>query len=64
MPFENIVGRGENANNQHISAFTTMFPTLPEQKFTLETVFTFLSANATDFVIWKRDKTHCVCLWI
>ena len=28
-PFENIVGKGENAGNQHFLLFPTMFSTLP-----------------------------------
>ena len=29
-PFENIVGKGENAGNQHFLLFPTMFSTLQE----------------------------------
>ena len=31
--FENIEGKGENANNQHFSPFPTMFSTLPNTNF-------------------------------
>ena len=31
--FENIVGKGENAGNQHFLLFPTMFSTLPNTTF-------------------------------
>ena len=41
--FENIVGKGENAGNQH---FLTMFPTLPKPNFSFSFTIILLSANA------------------
>ena len=43
-PFEIIVGKGENAGNQH-SHFLTMFSTLPNTNFNFSFTFTLSSAN-------------------
>ena len=45
-PFENIVGKGENAGNQRFLLFFTMFSTLPNVNFNLGVTFILLSANA------------------
>ena len=43
---ENIVGKGENAGNQHFLLFPTMFSTLSPKKFNFSVTFILLSANA------------------
>ena len=44
--FENIVGKGENAGNQHFSPFPTMFSTHSKTNFSLSATFILLSSNA------------------
>ena len=44
-PFENIVGKGENAGNQHF-LFPTMLSTLPNTNFYFSFTIILCSANA------------------
>ena len=44
--FENIVGKGENAGNQHFLLCPTMFSTLSEREIIISAIFIMLSANA------------------
>ena len=44
--FENIVGKVENAGDQHFSPFPTMFSTLPKPIFNTSFTFILSSANA------------------
>ena len=44
-PIENTVEKGENAGNEHISPFPTMFSTCPETNFSFSVTFILLSAN-------------------
>ena len=52
--FENIIGKGENAGNQHFLLFSTMFPTLLKKNFIFSVTFIFLSANAFDLDLSKN----------
>ena len=45
-PFENIMGIGENAGNQHFLLFPQYFITLPNTKFNFFLAFILSSANA------------------
>ena len=45
-PFENIVGKRENAGNQHFLLFPTMFSTLHKTNFMFSVTFILLSVNA------------------
>ena len=47
-PFENIVGKGENAGNQHFLLFPHFFSTRPQTNFICSITFIFSSANAFD----------------
>ena len=44
--FENIVGKGENANNQHFLIFPQCFLPFPKQAFVFLFKFIMSSANA------------------
>ena len=44
--FENIVGKGENAGNQHFLLFPIMFSTLLKTNFNIWVTFTLSSANS------------------
>ena len=44
--FENIVGKGENAGNQHFLFFPLMFFICPKTNFYFSVTFILLSANA------------------
>ena len=46
MVFENIVGTGEKAGNQHFLFFPTMFSTSSETQIIIWTAFKMSSANA------------------
>ena len=46
MLFENIMGKGENAGNQHFLLFPIMFPILSRTKFFVKASFILSSANA------------------
>ena len=46
-PFENNVGKGENAGNQHFLLFPTMFSTLPSINFSF--LVTLMLPYANDF---------------
>ena len=48
-PFENIVGKEENAGNQHFS-FPTMFPTLSKVVKIFSSTFSFSSVNTFSLV--------------
>ena len=45
-PFENIVGKGENAGNQHFLLFLTMFSSLSINKFDFFSHIILLFATA------------------
>ena len=45
-PFENIVGKGENAGNQHFLLFPAMFSIHPKKTFFFDVTFILLSAYA------------------
>ena len=45
-PFEKIVGKGENAGNQHFLLFPQCFLTLPKTNFNFSVTFILPSANA------------------
>ena len=47
-PFENIVGKGENAGNQHISLFPHCCLSIPE-RICFSVTFILSSANAMNF---------------
>ena len=51
-PFENIVGKGENAGNQNFSP-STIFFTLPYTHFCFSVPFDLLSANALN-LDWSK----------
>ena len=59
-PFENILGKGENAGNQHFFLFPTMFPTLSKTNFNFSAIFVvskcFQFGIAQNFVVWERIK--------
>ena len=44
--FENIVGKGENAGNQHFLLFPAVFSSIPKTNFIFFVVFVLSSANA------------------
>ena len=44
--FENIVGQGENAGNQHFLLFPHSFSTLPKTNFSFSVTFSWSSASA------------------
>ena len=44
--FENIVGKAENAGNQHFLLFPKMFSTLPNPNFNFSVSFILSPANA------------------
>ena len=45
-PFENIVGKGENAGNQHFLLFPQCFLSIPKTNFNSSVTFISLSGNA------------------
>ena len=46
-PLENIVGKGENAGNQHFLLFPQCFPSIhPQKNFCFSVTFILSSANA------------------
>ena len=45
MPFENIVGKGENAGNQHFLLFPQCFLPCPTSDFNVRITLILLSAN-------------------
>ena len=45
-PFENLVGKGENAGNYHFSPFPTMFSTLSKTNINFSVTFILSSAKA------------------
>ena len=45
-PFENIVGKEENAGNQHFLLFPTMFSTHPKTNFNFSVTFILSSASS------------------
>ena len=49
MPFENIVGEGENAGYQHFLIFPAMFSTHPKKNFSFS--FTFILSSANAFIL-------------
>ena len=59
-PLENIVGKGENAGNQHFLLFTQCFLLFLKQISIFDSHLSLLSANASsldqskDFVVWYR----------
>ena len=56
-PFENIVGKGENAGNQHIVLFKQCFLPYQRQKSSLELhLFCFLQL----LLIWSHPKFGCL----
>ena len=51
MPFENIVGKGENAGNQHFLAFPTMFSSLSDETaIVISATLNLSSTNAFNLV--------------
>ena len=52
-PFVNIVGKGENAGNQHFLLVPTMFSTHPKNNFCFEVPLILSSENALNL---KRSK--------
>ena len=46
MPFENIVGKGENGGNQHFLLFPQCFLFYQEEKIIILTTFNMSSATA------------------
>ena len=52
MAFENIVGKGENAGNQHFLLFPKCFLTVQTQKSV--PTLNFLSANALNLVQFRK----------
>ena len=44
--FENIVGKGENAGNQHFLLFPTMFSTVSKTEIIIVATLNLSSANA------------------
>ena len=48
-PSETIVGKGENAGNQQIFPFSTMFSTLSKTNFKFSVTFILSPANAFNF---------------
>ena len=62
MPFENIVGKGENAGNQHF-LFFPQFSLRPKQVFSFIVIFILSSANAfnldeTENQSFGKDLRH------
>ena len=53
-PFENIVGKGENAGNQHFLLFPQYFVPFPKQISFFSVFFISLSANALNFDQFKN----------
>ena len=45
-PFENIVGKGENAGNQHFLVIPQCFLSFPKTNFNFSVKFNLMSANA------------------
>ena len=48
-PFENIVGKGENAGNQHFLFLPTMFSTFPKIKFNFSSHTYFVVCKCFQF---------------
>ena len=61
-PFQNIVGKGENAGNQHFPLFPQFFSTLSRTEIIIFVTFILSFANAlnldkvTFFVVWEWAK--------
>ena len=53
-PFENIVGKGENAGNHHFLHFPTIFSTRPNTDFNFSVTFILWSANAFNLDQFKK----------
>ena len=51
-PFKNLLGKGENAGNQHFLLFPTIFSTPTETNFNFRVMFILLSAN-----LFNLDKS-------
>ena len=45
MPFENIMGKGENPGNQHFSRFTKVFSIFTTKNFKFSVTFILWSVN-------------------
>ena len=67
--FENIVGKGENAGNQHFLLFPQCFLTFPKQISSFELHFDLSSANAFSldkfkiFSFGKESICQQICQW-
>ena len=57
--FENIVGKGENAGNQHVLLFPTMFSTLSNANFNFWVTLILLSAYAFNL---HKSKILSFCI--
>ena len=69
MPFENIVGKGENAGNQHFLLFPQGFPFLPYpnifpifQQHLLRLLQMFSFSTGLKFYAWYRVY-HFIIMW-
>ena len=66
-PFENIVGKGENAGNQHFLLSPLCFLSFPKTNFNFSVTFCLSSANAVSLdqsrILWfGKELTHCKIL--
>ena len=61
-PLENIVGKEENAGNQHFSSFPTMFSNLSETEIIIRVTFILLLAQAVNLVSPKYSHVVRISL--
>ena len=55
--FENIMGKGENAGNEHFFPFPTMFSIRPKTEIIISATFNLSSAYALNLV--QSEKKNC-----
>ena len=53
MPLENIVGKGENAGNQHVLLFSQCFFISSKREIILSATFILSFASALNLFDWK-----------
>ena len=57
-PFENTVGKGKNAGNQHSLLFLQCFSSLSKTNFNISASFTLSSANAFNMDQTKYERPY------
>ena len=58
--FENIVGNGENAGNQHFLLFPHCFSSIPEMYLYFLEIFILLPANLANSKIFACGRVHII----